>query len=91
VEIAKSGQGTVEAPQSPPIAPVDSRFYVTPGGQILAAPPGYYGHTAQNGRGLVLLPEGQRLGNNANIIRYGESTYNTQKAILDTIMIMGNR
>jgi len=27
---------------------------------------------AENGKGLVLLPEGQSLGNNANIIRYGE-------------------
>jgi hypothetical protein len=27
-----------------------------------------------NGRGLVLLPEGQPLGNNLNIIRYGDPT-----------------
>jgi RHS repeat-associated protein len=49
-------------------------FYGTPGGQLIEAPPGYVAVTAQNGRGLVLLPEGQALGNNANIIRYGDPT-----------------
>jgi hypothetical protein len=32
---------------------------------------------AQNGQGLVLLPEGQALGDNANIIRYGEPGSNS--------------
>ena len=48
-------------------------FYGTPQGQLIEAPPGYQAVTAQNGQGLVLLPEGQTLGDNANIIRYGES------------------
>jgi hypothetical protein len=47
-------------------------FYGTPKGQVIEAPPGYQAVTAVNGRGLVLLPEGQALGNNANAIRYGE-------------------
>jgi len=47
-------------------------FYGTPGGQIMQAPPGYSAVPAQNGKGLVLLPEGQPLGDNSNIIRYGE-------------------
>ena len=49
-------------------------FYGTPSGQLIEAPPGYYATTAVNGRGLVLLPEGQPLGNNLNIIRYGDPT-----------------
>jgi RHS repeat-associated protein len=51
-----------------------ANFYVTPGGTSIAAPEGYVGVTAQNGNGLVLLPEGQALGDNANIIRYGDPT-----------------
>jgi hypothetical protein len=47
-------------------------FYGTPQGQLIEAPSGYYATAAQNGKGLVLLPEGQSLGNNANIIRWGE-------------------
>ncbi|MEQ1708296.1 MAG: hypothetical protein ABL864_08185 [Terricaulis sp.] len=47
-------------------------LYVAPNGVVLQAPPGYVATTAVNGRGLVLLPAGQALGNNANIIRYGE-------------------
>ena len=47
-------------------------FYGTPQGQLIEAPPGYQAVTAQNGNGLVLLPEGQTLGNNSSIIRWGE-------------------
>lgn len=47
-------------------------FYGTPQGQLIEAPPGYEPLTAQNGKGLVLLSEGQPLGNNANIIRWSE-------------------
>jgi hypothetical protein len=47
-------------------------LYVTPNGQVIVAPPGYQAVDAQNGNGLVLLPQGQALGNNSNIIRYGE-------------------
>jgi hypothetical protein len=47
-------------------------IYGTPQGQLIEAPAGYRAVTAQNGKGLVLLPEGQALGNNSNIIRYGE-------------------
>ncbi len=47
-------------------------IYATPQGQLIEAPAGYQAVAAQNGKGLVLLPEGQPLGNNANIIRYGE-------------------
>ena len=50
-------------------------FYGTPGGQLIEAPSGYYATTAQNGKGLVLLPQGQPLGNNLNIIRYSDSGY----------------
>ena len=35
---------------------------------------GYVGVTAENGNGLVLLPEGEALDNNANIVRYGSPT-----------------
>jgi hypothetical protein len=49
-------------------------FYGTPEGQLIEAPPGYQAVTAQNGKGLVLLPEGQTLGDNSSIIRYGESS-----------------
>jgi RHS repeat-associated protein len=49
-------------------------FYGTPGGQIIETPQGYVAIIAQNGRGLVLLPEGQAISNNANIIRYGDPT-----------------
>lgn len=49
-------------------------FYGTPQGQLIEGPAGYAPVTAQNGQGLVLLPEGQTLGNNASIIRWGEPT-----------------
>ena len=52
----------------------ESRFISTPEGQLIEVPPGYYSTTAENGKGLVLLPDGQPLGNNANIIRWGESS-----------------
>ena len=47
-------------------------IYGTPQGQLIEAPAGYRAVAAENGKGLALLPEGQPLGNNANIIRYGE-------------------
>jgi len=47
-------------------------FYATPQGQVIVAPPGYQAVTAQNGKGLILLPQGQQLGNNSNIIRWSE-------------------
>lgn len=47
-------------------------FYGTPEGQLIEAPAGYEAATAQNGKGLVLQPNGQILGDNSNIIRYGE-------------------
>ena len=47
-------------------------FYGTPQGTLIEAPPGYEPVPAQNGQGLVLKPEGQSLGNNSNIIRWGE-------------------
>jgi RHS repeat-associated protein len=51
-----------------------ANFYVTPSGTAIQAPEGYVGVAAENGKGLVLLPEGQALGNNANIVRYGDPT-----------------
>jgi RHS repeat-associated protein len=45
--------------------------YVTPNGQVIQAPQGYRSSPSENGRGLVLLPEGQPLGDNRNIIRWG--------------------
>ncbi len=51
-------------------------FYATPEGQLIEAPAGYEAVTAENGSGLVLKPSGQVLGENSNIIRYGEP--NTQ-------------
>jgi len=50
-------------------------FYGTPEGALIPAPEGYTAVAAQNGRGLVLLPGGQALGDNANIIRYGDQGY----------------
>lgn len=47
-------------------------FYGTPQGQLIEAPAGYRAVTARNGKGLVLLPERQALGNNSSIIRYAE-------------------
>jgi RHS repeat-associated protein len=47
-------------------------FYGTPQGQLIEAPPGYQPVPAENGRGLVLQPEGQAIGDNSNIIRWGE-------------------
>jgi hypothetical protein len=47
-------------------------YYVTNSGHVIETPPGYSGVTAQNGKGLVLLPAGQTLNNNSDIIRYGE-------------------
>jgi RHS repeat-associated protein len=50
-------------------------FYGTPpnlGGQVIVGPANYQAVTAQNGNGLVLLPQGQALGNNSSIIRYGD-------------------
>jgi hypothetical protein len=48
------------------------KVYIAPNGQAIVAPRGYQAVEAENGKGLVLLPEGQALGNNSNIIRYGE-------------------
>jgi hypothetical protein len=42
-----------------------SVLYVTPNGQVIQAPQGYQAVPAENGRGLVLLPQGQALGNNS--------------------------
>ena len=64
-----TGGGGGEIPQ-----PQGSNFYVTPGGTALRAPEGYVGIEARNKAGLVLLPEGQSLENNSNIIRYGDPT-----------------
>jgi RHS repeat-associated protein len=47
-------------------------IYGTPQGTLITAPAGYQAVTAQNGKGLVLMPKGQILGNNSNIIRYGD-------------------
>jgi RHS repeat-associated protein len=47
-------------------------IYGTPGGVLVKAPPGYQAIPAENGKGLVLLPKGQPLGNNCDVIRYGE-------------------
>ncbi len=54
-------------------------FYGTPQGQVIEAPPGYEPVSAQNGQGLVLMPERQTLGNNSSIIRWGLA----QKARMD--------
>jgi hypothetical protein len=47
-------------------------FYGTPSGQLMVTPPGYVAQTAMNGKGLVLLPEGQAIENFANTIRWGD-------------------
>jgi hypothetical protein len=50
--------------------------YTTPNGITFRAPSNYVAVPAQNGKGMVLLPEGQILGDNRNIIRYGEPNLN---------------
>ena len=47
-------------------------FYGTPEGQLIEAPAGYEPLDAENGQGLVLRPEGQPVGDNGDIIRWGE-------------------
>jgi hypothetical protein len=47
-------------------------LYVTPNGQVIQAPQGYRSSPAENGKGIVLLPQGQPLTDNRNIIRWGE-------------------
>jgi len=48
------------------------KFIGTPLGQLIAVPLGYVAMTALNGKGLILAPAGQPLGDNSNIIRWGE-------------------
>ena len=57
-------------------------IYVTPGGTSIVAPPNYYATTAINGNGLVLLPNGQKIKNNANIIRYGDPDVKNPKGYI---------
>lgn len=58
---------------SPEAEPNDTGvIYVSPQGTAVQAPPGYQASTADNNAGLVLLPQGQELGDDSNIIRYGD-------------------
>jgi RHS repeat-associated protein len=72
--LAAEGEGGVAGSAAEAESSTGANFYVTPGGTSIVAPEGYVGVTAQNGNGLALLPEGQALGDNANIIRYGDPT-----------------
>ena len=46
--------------------------YVTPNGQVIQAPQGYRSTPAENGKGLVILPEGQLQEDRRNTIRWAE-------------------
>ncbi len=61
---------TQEATQA--LGPKHGTFYSTPAGTVIPSPVGYVPQVAQNGKGLVLLPNGQSLGDNSSIIRYGD-------------------
>jgi hypothetical protein len=68
-----SGLPAIPVPVGPPLSSGGgANFYGTPQGQQITAPSGYEGVRALNGQGLVVKPIGQPLGDNRNIIRYGE-------------------
>jgi hypothetical protein len=72
-----SGEGEVDfvegmAGEGEAVGGAGRVFYGTPEGTLLEGPTAYVPTAAENGDGLVLLPEGQSLGNNSDIVRWGE-------------------